>query len=165
MRKNCNFEGYNTTSKEALCSCSIKDKFKIYSKVLENTDDLIHNFKNINTLGNIYVIKCYKLLFEKNGLKYNICNYVLLFIILIHIISLIYFILKGYNTFYNKISELILLYENKDNNNLNNNYMKTEIQIEGKKIQDKNNSKNEKIKNSPINEDNILNLNSKSTFF
>ena len=160
--KNCNFEGYNTTSKKALCSCSIKDKFKIYSKVLENPDDLLHDFKNINTLGNIYVLKCYKLLFEKNGLKYNIGNYVLLFIILIHIISLIYFILKGYDSFYNKISELILLYENKNNNNLDNNNIKTQIQIEGKKIQDENNLKNRKIYNSQINEDNILNLNSKS---
>ena len=45
---------------------------------------------------NLNIMKCYKVLFSKNGLIYNISSYIVLSIIIICLISIIIFYLKDY---------------------------------------------------------------------
>ena len=56
---------------------------------------------------NINIIKCFKTLFTKEGLINNIGSYILISIILIEIILIILFTIKGNNKFQNKIKEVI----------------------------------------------------------
>ena len=147
--KNCEFEGYDFKTKKVSCNCEVKVKMRLYSEIYIDTKKLMSNFKNINKISNLYVIYCYKLLFEKDGLKYNIGNYIILFIILIHIIGLILFIYKGNKNLSKKINKLINIYkEIKDINKPENNNHKI-IKIKNRK--NKNDHKNKNKQNLKIN--------------
>ena len=61
---------------------------------------------DISKTTNLYVIKCYKLLFDKNIIKNNVGSYIILAIIFIYIALLIVFIIKGYTLFFNRINAL-----------------------------------------------------------
>jgi len=94
---------------------------------------LLNNFINIGETANIYTIKCFKLLFSKNGVLNNIGSYVLLSILLLNIILSINFIIKEFDNYFNKIKQLVLKIKerNKNNNdikkaNKTNNILKNE---------------------------------------
>ena len=91
---NCEYKGYNITSKKAQCECKVKKELSSISEIIKNKDKIINNFPNIKNATNLKIIKCFKVLFTKEGLKKNIGSYILLFIILINIIFLIIFIIK-----------------------------------------------------------------------
>ena len=42
--KNCNFSGYNATSKNVLCQCRFKTEFFFLSDLLDKKDELLYNF-------------------------------------------------------------------------------------------------------------------------
>ena len=69
-------------------------------------------FKNYKETTNIYVIKCYKLLFSY---KFNIGSHIIFFIILIHLISIVIFTIKRYEVLINKINNIINSFEIKQN--------------------------------------------------
>ena len=52
-------------------------------------------------------MKCYLVLFTKDGIKHNIGNYLIISIILINICLLIIFLIKEYKILFNKIDKLI----------------------------------------------------------
>ena len=83
-------------------------------------------------------MKCYKLLSNKDLIKNNIGNYIILIIILIYIISLILFIYKGYNQLITEFNLVI-------NNELNKN----------KKDKNKNNIEIKNNKNNPPKKNNF----------
>ena len=92
--RNCDFKGYDMNSKNAKCECEIKaENYEENSETDTTTEEenFFSNFINITSITNIDVLKCYKNIFTKNGLIKNYGNYIMLFIILIYIISLIYF--------------------------------------------------------------------------
>ena len=100
----CNFSNYDYNLKKVICKCDIKLNFANIS------DITIEKFKSkfyIGNLINIKVMKCYKKLFEKDGLIKNIGSYILLVVIFLYIICLVYFIIKGYNYFINRIKVVI----------------------------------------------------------
>ena len=70
---------------------------------------LLDSFINIKSKSNIGVMKCYKLLFSKEGIIYNIGSYLLLLKIFINIISFIYFVIKGKKSVYNEIYNINLI--------------------------------------------------------
>ena len=103
---NCEYKGYDRVSKNAICKCNIKIKLKYFSEIVIDKNKLINNFKNFNSILNLKVLKCYKLLFTKNGFKYNIGNY---------------------RSLIKKIRKLVRYIKNsetKDNNNINKCNMK-----------------------------------------
>ena len=71
-----------------------------------NIDNLKKSFIDLKNI-NIYILKCYKLLFTKKGLLYNIGSYIIIFTFFIYIINTFLFCFKGYKSLYN-IIELIL---------------------------------------------------------
>ena len=111
---NCEYNGYNLTTKKVECECKIKTKFEYISDVFDKAI-LFNNFINIKKITNFEVILCYKLLFCKEGLLYNIGSYILLTIILQSIIISILFCLKGFYSLKKSIKKIVKKKLNEDN--------------------------------------------------
>ena len=94
---NCKYKEYNYNTKKVSCECYIKIKFPLISEIEVNKDKLLNNFKDIKSLININVMKCYYTLFKKESLIKNIGNYTISVIIIFTIILCFLFRLKGYN--------------------------------------------------------------------
>ena len=103
---NCKYTGYNSKINKSECECQIKIKLPLISNIVINKDKLF-KFRDIKNSTNIKILKCYYIVFTKNGLKFNIGSYILLFIILINIISLIVFLAKGHKYLSFLINSLI----------------------------------------------------------
>jgi len=157
--KDCEYEGYDSEAKRALCNCKIKIKLPLISEIELNKNKLLYKL-NIKKSSNFKVIKCYKLFLTKNGILKNIGSYILLFIILSNIILLVLFYIKGYNKLYDIIK--IIINNKKDNkknenkiikfDNNNNSHIHKKKASNNIAIQ----KKNENIKiNIPINNRNI----------
>ena len=124
----CNFASYNSNLKKVECKCDVKYRIKDLSEIKIDKDKLKKNF-NFKNLINLKVLKCYKKVFTKIGLFYNIGSYILLSIIFLYIISMIYLILKDYSLLKSEIEDVFnVLQINKSQND-----------IEIKEIKNKNN--------------------------
>ena len=93
--KNCEFSGYNYNTKKALCECQVKTLFHSISNIINDKDKLLNNFINIKGITNLFLLKCFYLLFSKEGIIINIGSYIILLIIILNIPILIIFIIKG----------------------------------------------------------------------
>ena len=114
--KNCIIDRYNPENKTINCYCKIQDRL-FYSDI--NKDEMIFKFVINKRKTNFHILKCYKLLFSKKGLINNIGSYIILLVIILYIISGIYFYRKEYNLFCEYIND-ILNFKNIENNNYNN---------------------------------------------
>jgi len=120
-------------------------------------ENFFSNFINITSITNIDVLKCYKNIFTKNGLIKNYGNYIMLFIILIYIISLIYFKIEGYGSFIKKIN-IIIKIKSKTNIKRYSKFIKTKngikkINFPPKKMKLRNKKYRETMNSSKYNED------------
>ena len=160
-KTNCEYNGYDNENKKAECECEIKINIPLISEIYINKKDLLSNFEDINNIINLEIMKCYKVIFSKEGLKKNIGNYTILSIILINIILFIVFIIKGKKQLYNLIKKIIPLKQNNINKHKDKENTSKIKKIKGKKDKKKNKNKKIKkhkikIKNSIIN---IINVN------
>ena len=144
---NCKFVGYDKNANYINCECKIKNEINIFSSIKLDKDELLNSFIDVGNFLNFEVLKCYYILFTKQGLLYNIGSYIIMFTILIYIILLIFFIIKGYKFLINQIYIII-----KQNKNVF--LEKNNIQIYMKKEKNQNNSK-KKIKKIVIKENTI----------
>ena len=115
--KNCNFKEYNSKTKKVLCECNIENKSFLNLEDIINKEKLLNNFIDIKSNSNLLVMKCYNILFSKERFFKNIGNYILISTILIYIILIILFYIKGYSSIYNKILNIIKLKINKNAEN------------------------------------------------
>ena len=90
--ENGDFTSYNQKTKKALCSCKIKIKLPLLSEVKIDKSRLYDSFTNIKSIAYFEVLKCYYLLFTKDGNKNNIGSYIIIPIIFMHIICMLIFI-------------------------------------------------------------------------
>jgi hypothetical protein len=106
------------------CSCHIN----FSTGFLEIGEKYGFNFdkeKMINSItlknSNFDILKCFKVLFNKKNLVYNIGNYILSFIILIYIVGIFLFYFKEYKKFFKRIHLLIknILEDKNKNDDLN----------------------------------------------
>ena len=104
----CEFNGYDSNNKKVKCKCNVKSQ-------ISNSTIIYKSFTEIKSILNLEVVKCYRVLFTREGLINNIGSYVLLSIIFYYIISLIIFISKGYKILSDKINELIIKIKNDTN--------------------------------------------------
>ena len=88
--------------------CNVKSQ-------ISNSTIIYKSFTEIKSILNLDVVKCYYVLFTREGLINNIGSYVLLSILFYYIISLIIFISKGYKNLSDKINELIIKIKNDTN--------------------------------------------------
>ena len=137
--ENCTYIGYDSNTKEVDCECKIKSQFIFLQNINISYDKLLNKFVNIKSVTNIDIIKCYKLLFSKNGIKSNIGNYLLLSIIFINIIESIIFCLKGFDILSKRIQRIIQINFQKNINYFVKNKIKSpEIKSKKNKIIKKN---------------------------
>ena len=106
--KDCIYQGYNNINKTVKCECKTKIEFPKYTKT-EKLDikELLYQFKDFKKNSNLFVLTCPKVLFTSKGLKKNFGSYYNIAIIAVIIIFLIFFYLKGYNSFKEKINNII----------------------------------------------------------
>ena len=109
--KNCEYIKYDFDTKKVLCKCFIKKKFSLIPSQSDIKNVFSYNFKNIRNIFNIKILKCYKEVFNKEGLKKNIGHYIMNEIILFTFIFSILFKIKGYNNLKDIINKII---ENKN---------------------------------------------------
>ena len=86
----CAYDGYNITTKKALCECETKIQINLISEILEEENLLandVHTSENNNL--NIGAMKCISLLFSKHGLIKNLGSYILFLSVLFFGISII----------------------------------------------------------------------------
>ena len=144
--KGCDFIGINMSSVTSICQCSFNDFIKednLKDKVLDQAQ--IGFVEDILTSSNIYVVKCFVLLFEGNTLKKCIGGFVIFCLILVEIISTIFYCTK--NLF--SINKYIFVITNK--------YINFLMQENLNKINEKNTINN--IEKSLINKDKNYNNN------
>ena len=158
---NCKLSNYETDSKKVICQCEVKSKQIVISEIINQTDLLYYNFTSEDESTNTYIMKCYYVLFTKEGLYTNIANYILLFTIILFMISTFIFYKCGYHMLEAKIKEIILLKKEKDpkktKKGKDNSSHKEKLKKSCKKKKKKN-KKNNKNKNKVINHVNIKEL-------
>ena len=132
-QEDCEFSEYNYEALIAKCSCNVKASSKSFAEMNINKEKLLENFKNIKNLINFKFLICYKKLFNKNGIIYNIGCYLLSFIILFHIITICIFLINQFSFVKNTIKNII------------NEIYKYPLQNEDKKEKIKKNKNNENI--------------------
>ena len=119
--KNCEYKGYNSDTKKVFCQCSIEHKSPLTLSDIINTNKLLNNFIDIKSITNLGVLKCYAVLFSKEGLINNIGSYIILMIELFFIISIYLFYIFDYNYIINIIRDKLVIIKKKEQNiNLNN---------------------------------------------
>ena len=152
---NCEYSSYNSKNKKVACKCFIKKKFTSLDDIKIDSSKFLKNFKNIKEKINLEVVKCYKLLFTKKGIKYNLGNYIIISIILSEIVLLILFKIKGYKKLLDKINEIINCKKEEENNNVIN---ENKIMEDNKKYKIKKIIKKKKKKKKKINIDNDIKI-------
>ena len=95
--EDCDFKEYDSKTENVLCSCDVKIKLPLISEISFNKEKLYDKFININNSINIKIIKCYYILFSKEGISNNISIYIILPIIIFHLVTIIIFYTKLIN--------------------------------------------------------------------
>ena len=81
-----------------------------------DTNELLRNFVDIKNIANLNLLTCYDVLFNKNGIIYNIGSFVIIFIIIIHLICFFGFYYKYLNQIKQKIKDIIFGIRNYNSN-------------------------------------------------
>jgi len=122
--EDCEFNGYDNITKKVLCECPIKINLKMISEISINKNKLYNKFIDVKNFANLNMMKCYKILFTKDGIIHNIGNYIVICVIIIEFISIIIFYKKDLYIINKKIKEIILAKKSfktiKTENNRNN---------------------------------------------
>jgi len=111
-QEGCSFSDYDYNNKAANCSCDAKQSSLSISDMKIDKDKLLANFKDIKNIVNFEFLKCYKVLFTKEGILNNYACYLILIIFLFHILSIFIFFTNNYRVIEKKI---IIIASNKNN--------------------------------------------------
>ena len=70
----CEYKKYNYETQKAICECGIPENLtlSLFLDSIINDEEIINKFIDIKKTANLDIIKCYKLLFSKEGLINNI---------------------------------------------------------------------------------------------
>ena len=90
-QEDCDLSGYDYDTYIAKCSCNVKETPPSIADMNINKKKLLQNFKDIKNFANFNFLICYKKLFRKEGIIYNIASYIILGVILFHIICIFIF--------------------------------------------------------------------------
>ena len=122
--KGCEYNNYDYNNKKVLCECFTKTKIASLSEIEINKDKLLRNFIDIKNIININVLRCFKEVFNKEKLIFNLGFIIMGIIILITFILSILFKIKEYSDLKNRIYKIIL---NKKEINIKKEKTKTKI--------------------------------------
>ena len=102
----CELNGYDSETKKVSCECNVKESSEKPSEIILNKKNLLNGFKDITSSINIKIIKCYKVVFTKDGLIKNSGSYIILIIILITILCLIMLLIRDFKILLDMISKI-----------------------------------------------------------
>ena len=94
--ENCDLVEYNYTTEKAKCSCSVKINIPSLDDIKFDKNKLYKNFIDINNIANLNILKCYKIVFNKEALKKNYGFFIFIFIFALFFICLFLFRYKYY---------------------------------------------------------------------
>ena len=142
--ENCIIKNYDNKLKKVKCSCEIKINIPLIDEIKFDKDELLKRFKDISTIANIKLLKCFKSVFKPNSIIKNYGFYIFAFIHITFYICIALFYFKFYDILIKQIKQIV--FSKKYMNAL----MKKRKKIKGKKkiINDSQNfpPKNKKIK-------------------
>ena len=110
---NCKFEKYDENNKKVNCSCEVKTFMSLINEIKIDKNKLLKNFKDINYITNIQIVKCYKIAFIKNNLKKNYGFYIFIIDIFFFLICTMLFCFKYYSKLIEEINAIISALKNK----------------------------------------------------
>ena len=105
-QENCDFSEYDSNTKKAKCLCNAQESSSSFADMKIDKKKLYQSFTDIKNIVNFRLMKCYKVLFSKNGILYNISNYIIIFVILFHFIIIIIYYKKHKYKLYNIIKDI-----------------------------------------------------------
>ena len=117
---NCKYIDYSFDNNVVICQCDVQ------AGIQSNSYISLYKFNNTKNFLNLNVLKCIKLVYTKEGLIKNIGNYILLPIIILFIISGIYFYSKEHKKIINQIDEMLDIKKTIDDS-----YSKKEVNFKG----------------------------------
>ena len=113
-QENCDFTGYDYSSKKVKCSCKVKESETFFSDMKIDKEKLYNNFINIKNYANFNILVCYRKLFNKKGILYNYEFYTILPLIVFHIISIIIFFKNQLDIIIKQIDDIIFAINNSE---------------------------------------------------
>ena len=102
----CELSSYNYETKKAICSCDIITEIPLVSQIRIDKKALLKSFTEVNNILNIQILKCYKVVFQKNNILKNNGFFIFAVLIILNLICFFYFVLKGFNNIVNKITKM-----------------------------------------------------------
>ena len=90
-QEGCVLSKYDYSTENAICSCKPKSSSSHFIDMKINKTELLNNFIDVNNIVNIKLLKCYKELFSKDGILYNIAFYIIIPIIIFHFLTIFIF--------------------------------------------------------------------------
>ena len=111
--KNCEFREYNNKTKRVECECRTKNEFPKFAVETNeinkelNLKELLHQFTDIIKHWNLFLFKCYKVVFSSEGLKNNSGSYIIIIITSAIIFCTIYFGYKGFTLYKTNLKKMI----------------------------------------------------------
>ena len=107
---NCIFMDYDSVNKQSICACEIQNKAETISDLINNPNQIPKEFitnDESKKSANMMPIKCLSL----SGLKNNIASYLLLFICLYFLLSLLYFMKCGFYLLKSEVDKILAMKE------------------------------------------------------
>ena len=105
-QEDCDLSGYDYDTYIAKCSCNVKETPQSIADMNINKKKLLQNFKDIKNFANFNFLICYKKLFRKEGIIYNIASYIIIVIILFHIICIFIFSIYSFKKMKKRIKNI-----------------------------------------------------------
>ena len=162
--ENCLFQGYDSSSKKALCECETKTNFSLISEINDIKNKLMDSFIEFKKTN---IFKCVDLFFSKEGLRDNKGSYILLGIMGLNFILIIVMFKGGKELIQKQINKILKVNYETINDIENNCYNNNEQSFNNNNNNGNNcsNSNNNKIgfNNSNINENSIGKKNKEKT--
>ena len=140
--EDCQFTEYDIISNRAICSCYTKIKLPLLSEIKVDKDKFFSNFYDINNIANIKMLKCIKLLFDKNNIFNNSANYILIILFLNDILASLVFCCYNNLKIIQDIKQIYI--ETKTDNNRMKRKTINEIKEERRKSINRSNKINQK---------------------
>ena len=143
--ENCELTSYDNIKKRAKCSCDVKTSISL-DYIEFDRKNLMKNFLDIKKITNIEIVKCYKIIFYTNNIKYNYGLFFFFFMFILYFTCLTVFYCKSLKKLIDEIIKIIQAKNKK--NDVNKNYIKNNKidKIYSRKNKNKNNKRSKKIK-------------------
>ena len=124
----CEFISYNSTNNKANCDCSvIEEEEPDLNKISFNKNLVASSFKKTISNSNFRVMECYELIFSKKGEIKNYGNYIMIFLLICVIASLVIYCFKGPKFIKNEIDSILKYKEILQNSDIKNKKIKQKI--------------------------------------